>query len=267
MSSAGKQLLWASTSNTGSPVRKIRISGHSSIASPRMVSFPMFPPPQYTRRVSTSLYSSSAVTPTEMSPKLRQSKSYSKWEKQEIEAEAIARLRRKTEEKEKAKAEAEAKEAEAKRVAAASSLSAIKLPMPDGKSVAPSTGASVFTLPPLPKGDSKVTEPSNPPPLFNIPTPSLNAQSSETKDKPEAKMAAAAPGTLFPFPSAPNPVTQTAASFLAASGPVSSNSTTPTFFTNTAQPTTAPPSAPDAKGSAAPSFFPSGRRRHRQTTP
>lgn len=233
-----------------------------------MVSFPMFPPPQYTRRVSTSLYSSSSATPTEMSPKLRQSKSYSKWEKQEIEAEAIARLRRKAEEKEKAKAEAESKEAEAKKVAAASILPAVPLPKHDEKpSVAPSSGASAFSLAPPSKSDSKAAEPSNPPPLFKIPTLSLNAQSSGTKDKPEAKTAAAAPATLFPFPSAPNPVTQTSTSIPATSGPVSSNSTTPTFFTNTAQPTTASSSAPDTRGSAGSSIFSFGQTKAQSNNP
>jgi len=200
----------------------------------------------------------------EMSPKLRQSKSYSKWEKQEIEAEAIARLRRKAEEMEKAKAEAEAKEAEAKKVAAASTLPTIQLSKPSEKpSVAPPSGASAFSLPPPPKGDLKATEPSNPPPLFKIPTTSLNAQSSEAKDKPEAKTAAAAPVTLFPFPSAP---TQTSTSIPAASGPVS-NSTTPTFFTNATQPTTAPSSAPDTKGSAAPSIFSFGQTKAQSSNP
>ena len=221
----------------------------------------MFPPPQYTRRVSTSLYNSSSATPTEMSPKLRQSKSYSKWEKQEIEAEAIARLRRKSEEKEKAKAEAEAKEAEAKKAAAASTLPAISLPKPDEKpSVAPPSGASAFSLPPPPKGDSKAIEPSNPPLLFKIPTVPLNAQSSEAKDKPQAKTAAAAPPTLFPFPSAPNPVTQTSTSIPA------SNSTTPTFA-NTAQPTTAPSSAPDTRGSAASPLFSFGQTKAQSNNP
>src|SRR5712671_45710 len=212
-SNAGKQLLWASTptSNTGSPVRKIRISGHSSIASPRMALFPVPAPPQYTRRVS-SLYSSSSVKPTEMSPKLRPSNSYSKWEKQEIEAEAIARLRRKAEEKEKAKAEAEAKakakEAEAKKAATVPTLPApVPLAKADEKpSVAPPIGTSPFSLPSLPKAGSQVTEPSNPPPLFKLPTPPSNVQSSE-KDKPEAKTTPAAP--LFTFPSAPIPATQT----------------------------------------------------------
>ena len=226
----------------------------------------MFPPPQYTRRVSTSLYSSSSVTPTEMSPKLRQSKSYSKWEKQEIEAEAIARLRRKAEEKEKAKAEAEAKVAEAKKIAAASTLPVITLPKPDEKpSAAPPSGASAFSLPLPPKGDSKTIEPSNPPPMFKIPT--LNAQSNEAKDKPQAKTAAAAPATLFPFPSVPNPVTQTSTPIPAASGPISSNSTTPTFFTNSTQPTTAPSPAADTRGPTAPSLFPFGQTKAQSNNP
>ena len=219
----------------------------------------MFPPPQYTRRVSTSLYSSSSVTPTEMSPKLRQSKSYSKWEKQEIEAEAIARLRRKAEEKEKAKAEAEAKEAEAKKVAAASILPAITLPKPDEKpSVAPPSGASTFSVPP----PSKPIEPSNPSPLFKIPTVSLNSQSNEAKDKPQVKTTAAAPINLFPFPSAPNPVAQTSASIPPATRPVSS-----TFFTSTTQPTTAPSSAPNVGGSAASSPFPFGPTKAQANNP
>ncbi|KAI0005053.1 hypothetical protein BJV74DRAFT_806649 [Russula compacta] len=230
-SNAGKQLLWASTSNPGSPVRKIRISGHSSIASPRVVLFPVPPPPQYTRRV-LSLYSSSAAKLMEMSPKLRPSKSYSKWEKQEIEAEAITRLRRKAEEKEKATAEAEAKKI------ANAPTPTVSLTKSDEKpSVAPSTGASPFSLPPLPKSDSRVPEPSNPPVLFKIPTPSSNTQLSEVKDKPEAKTAWRA--------SAPAPAT---------SGPVSSNSTIPDFFTQNAKvpsnyPISNPLSAPQGNGS------------------
>ena len=207
------------------------------------------------------------MTPTEMSPKLRQSKSYSKWEKQEIEAEAIARLRRKAEEKEKAKAEVEAKEAEAKKVAAASSLPAIPLPKPDEKFLAAPPSGSALSLHPLPKGDLKATEPSNPPSLFKIPTLSMNAKPSEAKDKPEAKTAATAPATLFPFPSAPNPVTQTLTFNPAASGPVSSNSTTPTSFTNTAQPTTAASSAPDTRGSAASSVFSFGQTKAHSNNP
>ncbi|KAH9965892.1 hypothetical protein BC827DRAFT_1153339 [Russula dissimulans] len=263
-SNSGKQLLWASTStsNTGSPVRKIRISGHSSIASPRMALFPVPAPPQYTRRVS-SLYSSSSVKPTEMSPKLRPSNSYSKWEKQEIEAEAIARLRRKAEEKEKAKAEAEAeamakaKEEEAKRVA---TVPALPAPAPLAKadeklSVPPPIRTSSFSLPPLPKAGSQVTEPSNPSPLFKLPTPPSNVQSSEAKDKHEAKTAPAVP--LFSFPSAPIPATQTPTA--TARGLVPSNPPVSNFFSQNVQTTTVPSSAPDAKSSTTPSIFPFGQ--------
>ncbi|KAI9513357.1 hypothetical protein F5148DRAFT_1279066 [Russula earlei] len=267
-SNAGKQLLWASISTTGSPVRKIRISGHSSIASPRMVLFPVPPPPQYTRRVS-SLYSSSAVKPTEMSPKLRPSNSYSKWEKQEMEAEAIARLRRKAEEKEKAKAEAEAKakEAEAKKVAIVPSSPVVPLAKSDEKpSVAP-IGTSAISLPSLPTGGPPLAASSDPMPLFKVPTPPSNVQPSEAKDKREAKTALASSGSLFTFPSAPIPAAQSAAPTPAASGPVTSNPAISTFFTQNLQPTTAPSSIPDAKSSTTSSIFSFGQAKAPSNTP
>ncbi|KAI0254730.1 hypothetical protein BJV78DRAFT_1279837 [Lactifluus subvellereus] len=254
-SNAGKQLLWASTSNAGSPVRKIRSSGYSSssaISSPRMVMLPLAPPPHYTRRVS-SLYSSSVVNPTEMSPKLRPSKSYSKWEKQEIEAEAIARLRRKAEEKEKARAEAEAKEAEAKKLTTAAALPApsLTLAKPDEKpSAVPQTVASPFSLP-TPKADAQVPDPSHPPSMF---TPSSNTQSVEVKGKPETQTAQAFPGASFSFPPAPIPATQTSASTPAASGTVPSSSAISNLFAQPAPPTTAP-SLAAAKNSTTSSFF------------
>ena len=258
-SNAGKQLLWASTSNAGSPVRKIRSSGYSSssaISSPRMVMFPVAPPPHYTRRVS-SLYSSSVVNPTEMSPKLRPSKSYSKWEKQEIEAEAIARLRRKAEEKEKARAEAEAKEAEAKKLVTAAALPvgpSLTLAKPDEKpSAVPQTVASPFSLPPAPKPDTQVTDPSHPPSMF---TPSSNTTTPavEAKGKPETQTAQAFPGTSFSFTPAPIPAPQTSAPTPAASGAVPSSSAIPNLFTQPAPPTTAP-SLATANNSTTSSIF------------
>ncbi|KAH9977738.1 hypothetical protein BGW80DRAFT_773086 [Lactifluus volemus] len=233
-------LLWASTSNTGSPIRKIRHSSSSAIASPRMVTFPVSPAPQYTRRVS-SLYSSSVMSSTEMSPKLRSSKSYSKWEKQEIEAEAIARLRRKAEEKEKARAEAEAKEAEAK--------------SDEKPSVVPQIAASPFSLPLPPKADTQVTDPTRPPSLFTL---SSNTQPGETKGKPETKTTQSFPS--FSFPSAPVPTPQTSAPTPAASGP----STIPNPFAQNAPPATTPSLA--AKGTTTP-FFGFGQTKPPESNP
>ncbi|KAH9077131.1 hypothetical protein EDB83DRAFT_2311728 [Lactarius deliciosus] len=257
-SNAGKQLLWASTSNTGSPVRKIRISGHSSaIVSPRITLFSVPPPPQYARRVS-SLYSSSVVKPLEMSPKLRPSRSYSKWEKQEIEAEAIARLRRKAEEKEKAKADAEAKVAEETKAALA-----LRLPAPptlaksDEKPPVIQTPAPAFSMAQPPKADTQVANSTNTPSLFKIPTSSSDTRSSETKVKPENKPTLAVPAPSFSFSAAPVSAAHNPAP--TPSGPPPSNPAVSSFFAQSAPPPTAPPPLNTNGPVAPPSSFTFGQ--------
>ncbi|KAH8999069.1 hypothetical protein EDB92DRAFT_924280 [Lactarius akahatsu] len=257
-SNAGKQLLWASTSNTGSPVRKIRISGHSSaIVSPRISLFSVPPPPQYARRVS-SLYSSSVVKPLEMSPKLRPSRSYSKWEKQEIEAEAIARLRRKAEEKEKAKADAEAKAAEETKAALA-----LRSPAPptlaksDEKPPVIQTPAPAFSVAQPPKADTQVANSTNTPSLFKIPTSSSDTRSSETKGKPENKPTLAVPAPSFSFSA--TPVSAAHNSAPTPSGPPPSNPAVSSFFAQSAPPPTAPPPLNTNGPVAPPSSFTFGQ--------
>ncbi|KAI0307127.1 hypothetical protein B0F90DRAFT_1813930 [Multifurca ochricompacta] len=253
------------------PIRKIRSSGHSSaIASPRMILLSIPSPPQYSRRVS-SLYSSSVVRPAEMSPKLRPSKSYSKWEKQEIEAETIARLRRKAGEKEKAKAEAEAKETEARRViAAASALPSTLATKSDEKSSAapaPQTVAPTFSLPPAPSAaTSQAVDSTQPPFLFKIPTPLSGARPSEATDNIKSKTTPALAGTLFSF-SAAVPAISTSTSTSAANDALPSSLAVPKFFPQNAPPTTAPTSTPDANGSAAPSIFSFGQAKPLTSNP
>ncbi|KAN0132648.1 hypothetical protein V8E53_009664 [Lactarius tabidus] len=257
-SNAGKQLLWASTSNTGSPVRKIRISGHSSaIASPRITMFSIPPPPQYARRVS-SLYSSSAMKPSEMSPKLRPSRSYSKWEKQEIEAEAIARLRRKAEEKEKAKADAEAKAAEATKAAeAAKAALALSLappptlPKSDATPPVTQTTTPAFSVAQPPKAEARVADSANTPSFSKLPSSSSDTRPSESKDKSENKMTLAAPGPSFSFPTAPMSTSQKPAPTPSGSGPPPSNPAIPSFFAQSAPHLAAAP-PPNANVSVAP---------------
>lgn len=243
-SNAGKQLLWASTSNTGSPVRKIRISGHSSaIASPRITLFSVPPPPQYARRVS-SLYSSSVAKPVEMSPKLRPSRSYSKWEKQEIEAEAIARLRRKADEKEKAKAkaDAEAKAVEATKVALALSLAPPPtLAKSDERPLVNQTTTPAFSVAQPPKADDQAAGSTNTPSLFNIPTSSSGTRPSEIKVKPENKTTFVPPGPSFSFPAAPISATHNPAPTAPGSGPSPPNPAISGLFAQNAPPPTAPP--------------------------
>ncbi|KAH9035293.1 hypothetical protein EDB84DRAFT_40591 [Lactarius hengduanensis] len=257
-SNAGKQLLWASTSNTGSPVRKIRISGHSSaIVSPRITLFSVPPPPQYARRVS-SLYSSSVVKPLEMSPKLRPSRSYSKWEKQEIEAEAIAHLRRKAEEKEKAKADAEAKAAEETKAALALRLPAPPtLAKPDEKPLVIQTPAPAFSVAQPPKADTQVANSTNTPSLFKIPTSSSDTSSSETKGKPENKPTLAVPAPSFSFSAAPVSAAHNPAP--TPSGPPPSNPAVSSFFAPSAPPPTAPPPLNTNGPVAPPSSFTFGQ--------
>ena len=229
-----------------------------------MVMFPVSPAPQYTRRVS-SLYSSSVMSSTEMSPKLRSSKSYSKWEKQEIEAEAIARLRRKAEEKDKARVEAEAKEAVARKLttapAPAPALPAGPSPAltksDEKPSVIPQIAASPFTLPLPPKADTQVTDPIRPPPLFTL---SSNTQSGEAKGKPETKTTQSFPS--FSFPPAPIHTAHTSASTPAASG----TSTIPNPFAQNPPPTTTP-SLAVTKGTTTPSFFGFGQTKPPESNP
>ena len=186
-------------------------------------------PPQYSRRVS-SLYSSSAMKPSEMSPKLRPSRSYSKWEKQEIEAEAIARLRRKAEEKEKAKADAEAKAKAAEAAKAALTLPLAPpptLPKSDETPPVTQTTTPACTVAQPPKAETRVADSTNTPSFFKLPSMSSDTRPSETKDKSENKTTLAAPGPSFSFPTAPMSTNQKLPS---GSGPPVSNPAIPNFF-------------------------------------
>ena len=92
----GKELLWrpASPGVPGSPAP--RRSLQLTVSTP----VPASPLSQVQSFRRANLVNGN-IKPPEMSPKVRLTKSYSKWEKQEIEAQAMSRLRRKKEEEAK----------------------------------------------------------------------------------------------------------------------------------------------------------------------
>ncbi|EJD00949.1 uncharacterized protein FOMMEDRAFT_21422 [Fomitiporia mediterranea MF3/22] len=97
----GKQLLWSTTQN-GTMSLRPRTVGGSAIADAGVNGNPFERPLQssYSKRIPIGV-DSTLRSPTG-SPVMRQSKSYSKWEKQDLEAEAMAKLRKRLEEEKKA---------------------------------------------------------------------------------------------------------------------------------------------------------------------
>ncbi|KAI0053605.1 hypothetical protein FA95DRAFT_463916 [Auriscalpium vulgare] len=251
----GKELLWSSTSMPSSPIRKSQSFGQSVATNLglRITSLSQAQPSHIGRRV-TSLYASSMVKPPEMSPKLRSSKSYSKWEKQEIEAEAMARLRRKTEE-EKAKKDMEqrkiteqkaaAEKAASDRAAADKAAAAAKESQLGGVASTP-----VPTNAGLPNGIKSADAASAKPDSFKPSFPPVSSQPSAAENK-----LAPSTGTFTP-PAQPL--------FNAPTQPPSSSISN--FFSKDATPATAPtepkpaPFTPTA--TPAPSVFSFGPSAH-----
>ncbi|KAL5527183.1 hypothetical protein ACEPAG_5974 [Sanghuangporus baumii] len=84
----GKQLLWANRQNAN------RIDGRTAVTPAVTNGKPRVDPFTLTSKVKRAPDFESLVESPTGSPRIRQSKSYSKWEKQDLEAEAMARLRK-----------------------------------------------------------------------------------------------------------------------------------------------------------------------------
>ncbi|KAI0068671.1 hypothetical protein BV25DRAFT_1986254 [Artomyces pyxidatus] len=222
---SGKQLLWGPTSVPASPIRKSNSFGQSVATNVglRITSLSQAQP-QFGRRV-TSLYASSMVKPPEMSPKLRSSKSYSKWEKQEIEAEAMARLRRKAEEEQAKKDEEEAKKA-------AELKKAMAPPAPQPQASTQSSGTSLLAAaPPLSFGPTTETKdkPKTSDTPFKVPFPPSSApQTNNAGSEKKAEPTASASQMSSPFSFAPSSTPQAVAAN--ANVPPASKSSIPNFF-------------------------------------
>ncbi|TFY72962.1 hypothetical protein EVG20_g6 [Dentipellis fragilis] len=240
----GKDLLWMSDSSRGSPVGKRGLSAQSVATNLglRISSLVPTQQPPPGRRVS-SLYNSTVMPPPEGSPKLRSSKSYSRWEKQEMEAEAMDRIRRKIEEE---KAKKAAKEAEVALL------------------TAPKAKAPAFTPSPL-SFTKPVEAPSQ---KEGLALPAISMQTSAPTAEPKGKAAAPSAPSPFSFAAPAASSAQAPASTAEAdkskapSGPASGAGPASPFSFAPAAPSTAPPpsgqpkpSVPTSSGSGIPNFF------------
>ncbi|KAL5488254.1 hypothetical protein ACEPAI_6362 [Sanghuangporus weigelae] len=84
----GKQLLWANRQNANRTDGRTAVTPATTNGKPRVDPFTL------TGKVKRAPDFESLVESPTGSPRIRQSKSYSKWEKQDLEAEAMARLRK-----------------------------------------------------------------------------------------------------------------------------------------------------------------------------
>ncbi|KAL4241852.1 hypothetical protein ABKN59_000603 [Abortiporus biennis] len=258
-SKSGKNLLWSSTSHRESPVPR-RAAFRQSIATSVGLRLNPFQQAQLpvTRRV-TSFHGH--PTPTPDSPKLQSSKSYSKWEKQDLEAAAMAKLREK----------------------AMKSASPSVTPKPPSATSAPPlfSAPSTQATPSAPAPTASATTYTAPSNLFSKPSAAAETKPASTPDSttaasaPSAKTSFAPPSTpLFgpssalkpsappekpaavPFPSQPSSGQNKPSTFTwgkppaapaSSSAPATSSSNVPSFFANTqtaAKPAPVPSPAP-----------------------
>ncbi|KAA1466470.1 hypothetical protein DENSPDRAFT_36166 [Dentipellis sp. KUC8613] len=240
----GKDLLWMSDSSRGSPVGKrgLPVQSVATNLGLRISSLVPSQQPSPRRRVS-SLYNSTVMPPPEGSPKLRSSKSYSRWEKQEMEAEAMDRIRRKIEEEKAKKAAKEAEVAlqnapKAKPPAFVPSPLSTSKPVdaPSQKEGLPLPAASAQTSAPTAESQGKAAALSGPSP-FSFGAPAASSSQAPTSitaaDKSKAPSGlASGTGNASPFsfaPPAPSTVPPPS-SQPKPSGPTSSGSGIPNFF-------------------------------------
>ncbi|KLO07505.1 hypothetical protein SCHPADRAFT_1001614 [Schizopora paradoxa] len=175
----GKTLLWTSTKNNISPKKAFKDSIIANVGTTNPFERPSYS--SYGRRVSTG---HDAFKQSSQSPVLTPSKSYSKWEKQDLEAEAMAKLRKKLEEQKKVSLAA----SESKKkvtfelptsVSAPAMASSITAPAGLGTSTPTATTTSTTTAKPVGNlfGDpSKSTQPVN----SSATAPSLSTPSATT---------------------------------------------------------------------------------------
>ncbi|TBU43358.1 hypothetical protein BD309DRAFT_864512 [Dichomitus squalens] len=279
---AGKNLLWSSTiSSRESPVKRgpLRQSVTTNAASRTNI----FPPSPVvlTRRIS-SVYHAPA-SPAAEGPALQKTKSYSKWEKQDLEAAAMSKIRdrqqaaRASDTPKALPSSASAPSTTTSSSNTAPSLFSIssttpatnKAPeKPSGSgtttfSFAPSSGNSASTasksstseLPKInttPAPSTTSTDPSKPPPTFSF-APSAPATSNAPDPQPVAPQTSSSIPNFFAKPSAPTTSTP------ATSAPSASSSSIPNFFAKPAAqgptPTTTTATTPaSASGTSKPSF-------------
>ncbi|KAH9894461.1 hypothetical protein C8Q73DRAFT_836395 [Cubamyces lactineus] len=252
-SKAGKNLLWSSTmASRESPAKRGSLR-QSITGNPLRLSVLAPSPVTSSRRIST-VYQVPA-SPASDSPKLQKSKSYSKWEKQDLEAAAMSKIREKQQQQ-------------------------AKVTSAPAATTAPATTSTSFgAAPSAPTATAKKPELTPQPtvPSFSFAPPSTSAQPSKpTAEMPKLSVPSSNPATapsgstkpaapLFPFPSssapsstpasaappATTPATTTAPSATNKSDTQASGSV-PNFF---AKPPATAPAAPSASSGSVPNFF------------
>ncbi|KAI0698519.1 hypothetical protein C8T65DRAFT_729190 [Cerioporus squamosus] len=243
-SKAGKSLLWSSTmASRESPTKRgpFRQSVVTNVGL-RLNVFPPAPVPS-TRRI-TSVYQAPSSPATD-SPKLQKSKSYSKWEKQDLEAAAMSKIR--------ARQQAAGAEANKTLPSASSTASPLNTIPASAASKAPENsaapGAPSFSFAPSATSTASSKPAAPDVPKFNVPatTPAPTASSTEPTK-------AAAPSFTFAPSSGATP-TATASAASAPSAP-QAGSTVPNFFSKPATQTPTPSAAPSTTPSTSvPNFF------------
>ncbi|RDX55450.1 hypothetical protein OH76DRAFT_1551896 [Lentinus brumalis] len=244
-SKAGKSLLWSSaTAPRESPTKRgpFRQSVVTNVGF-RLNAFPAAPVPS-TRRISTVYQAPSS--PATDSPKLQKTKSYSKWEKQDLEAAAMSKIR----------ARQQAAGADNKALPSASSTtSPLNTTSASAATKAPEKPAPSFGFAPS-AASTATSKPAAPEmPKFNVPatTPAPTASSTEpTKAAAPSFSFAPSSGTA---PTA-TPSTTPAMSAPQPAGAPQAGSSVPNFFSKPATQTPAPSAAPTTTPStSAPNFF------------
>ncbi|KAI0368114.1 hypothetical protein BV20DRAFT_1114405 [Pilatotrama ljubarskyi] len=271
-SKAGKNLLWSSTmASRESPAKRGPL--RQSIATNVGLRLSVFAaaPMSSTRRIS-SMYQAPA-SPASDSPKLHKSKSYSKWEKQDLEAAAMSKIREKQQQQQ---AKAAPSPAAAQTPAPPSFTAPTSAPTaskPSEKPTQPSLPSFGF-----PSSASAATnKPATEPPKLNVPgsTPSAATTSNGAAPAASTSQTTAKPGpqtstsvhNFFAKPAAPAPAASTsvpnffakpAEQGAAASTPASTSTTAPSaaasktpFSFAPAPASTAQPAQPQANGAPA----------------
>ncbi|KAI0751609.1 hypothetical protein C8Q80DRAFT_1119326 [Daedaleopsis nitida] len=272
-SKAGKSLLWSSTiSSRESPMKRGPL--RQSVATNVGMRLNVFPPPQVaTNRRIASVYQAPASPATE-SPKLQKSKSYSKWEKQDLEAAAMSKIRDR-------QLAARAAEASKPSPAAPSGPTSASTPSSSGPSSTPAAAPSASAKPPAPtapsfsfapgaaapakpaaaegpKPNAAPTAPASavPPPAskapFSFPGPTPSAAPPASAPQPNAAQGSTSVPNFFSKPSTATPTPSVgASSFFAPKPAQTAPSTTPTTG-GAAPPQSNSASKPEAPK---PSFF------------
>ncbi|KAI9001414.1 hypothetical protein BD414DRAFT_33275 [Trametes punicea] len=245
-SKAGKSLLWSSTmSSRESPAKRGTLRQSIGPSTNLRLSL-LSPTPASSNRRISSVHQVPA-SPGSDSPKLQKSRSYSKWEKQDLEAAAMLKIREKQQQQQKQAQQQEAKASLAP--ASGSSLlsgTAVTAAAASAKAEkAPQSSAPSFTFAPSSTSTSS-TKPTTQAPNLSVPGPTT---------------AAAKPATpTFPFPSSSNasassaPSTSgapTAAQPGVAQQDTQPSNSVPNFFAKPA----AAASATPASSTSVPNFF------------